>query len=236
MPPNGLWADSKHTSSSNLTRIAGMSFKTTGRQHQSTTTSRHIQLELDLLMPSPPVSLAKTSVKLESKPVYKAQEVGCFTKSCVWLGKFNPALSSWRTWETFYLTPTGRHSKKSSAKLPRQGLMLSGHVYQLQIWEPATKENEFGSLPTPRSCSAMAAAVDTPGNLENKRYPNLETVIGRLLPTPAATDWKGRSGEGHIQRHGYKRVSDALIPTGGGLYLNPSFVEEMMGFPIGWTA
>jgi hypothetical protein len=25
------------------------------------------------------------------------------------------------------------------------------------------------------------------------------------------------------------------IPTGTATYLNPSFVEEMMGFPIGWT-
>jgi hypothetical protein len=65
--------------------------------------------------------------------------------------------------------------------------------------------------------------------------PAINEIGGGLLPTPSATDWKGRSGSGHIKRHGYKRTSDALIPLGKAMHLNPSFVEEMMGFPIGWT-
>jgi hypothetical protein len=30
-------------------------------------------------------------------------------------------------------------------------------------------------------------------------------------------------------------LRDDSIPTGGATYLNPSFVEEMMGYPAGWT-
>jgi len=30
-------------------------------------------------------------------------------------------------------------------------------------------------------------------------------------------------------------LRDDSIPTGAATYLNPSFVEEMMGFPVGWT-
>ena len=42
-------------------------------------------------------------------------------------------------------------------------------------------------LPTPRTCSAMGASLDTEGNLEGNRCANLETVVGRmLLPTPRA--------------------------------------------------
>ena len=80
------------------------------------------------------------------------------------------------------------------------------------------------------------------------------------LPTPTAPDAKGRSGKGHVHRHGAKKLADVL-PTpnssnglrGGkqdGHYpwkwgvpgdpgysaLNPDFVEWMMGWPIGWTA
>jgi hypothetical protein len=79
------------------------------------------------------------------------------------------------------------------------------------------------------------------------------------FPPAAATDWKGRSGKGHIARHGNKRLSDAITyPTvtasdasggpgnqgraGGenlrtviGGQLNPEWVEWFMGFPIGWT-
>ena len=44
-------------------------------------------------------------------------------------------------------------------------------------------------LPTPRTCSAMGAALNTEANLEGNRNPNLETVIGRmLLPTPTAIE------------------------------------------------
>ena len=32
-----------------------------------------------------------------------------------------------------------------------------------------------------------------------------------------------------------KEVTDS-IPIGAPMYLNPFFVEEMMGYPVGWTA
>jgi hypothetical protein len=90
-------------------------------------------------------------------------------------------------------------------------------------------------LPTPRTCSAMASRLDTPGNLESERFPNLETVVAQQLLTPTATDWKGRTNWQAAGRNGPQRLPD-LIPTGAATYLNPSFVEEMMGFPVGWTA
>jgi hypothetical protein len=129
----------------------------------------------------------------------------------------------------------------------------------------------------------MAAPVNSRGNLEGERFPNLETVIGRMLSTPTAalgasggsncngirrpentasavktainapevylgqarkraqlltpcaSDWKGRTNREAAERHGPQRLPDCL-PTGAATYLNPSFVEEMMGFPVGWTA
>ena len=80
----------------------------------------------------------------------------------------------------------------------------------------------------------MAAPVNSRGNLEGERFPNLETVIGRQLLTPCASDWKGRTNWEAAERHGPQRLPDCL-PTGAATYLNPSFVEEMMGFPVGWT-
>ena len=41
-------------------------------------------------------------------------------------------------------------------------------------------------LPTPRSCSSMGASLDTEGMRSEKRFPNLEVVIAKLLPTPTA--------------------------------------------------
>ena len=55
------------------------------------------------------------------------------------------------------------------------------------------------------------------------------TVYG-LLPTPLASDCRGRWGP----------TSDSLLRNYlpkrfGGNYLNPSLLEAMMGFPIGWS-
>ena len=71
-------------------------------------------------------------------------------------------------------------------------------------------------------------------SIKNHPHRNLETVVSQL-PTPAATDYKGRSGQGFIDRHGKRRISDVLTQTGDNTYLNPQFVEEMMGYEIGWT-
>ena len=134
-------------------------------------------------------------------------------------------------------------------------------------------------LPTPRTCSAMAAPVNSRGNLEGERFLNLETVIGRMLPTPSAcvandgerpetwlarrervkltakngngmgmplsiaaqlltpraSDWKGQANWEAAGRHGPQQLPDCL-PTGAATYLSPFFVEEMMGYPVGWTA
>ena len=95
-------------------------------------------------------------------------------------------------------------------------------------------------LPTPRTCSAMAARLDTTGNLEGERFPNLETVVAReMLPTPTTNDSKNASlPPSQAERDGLAgaMLRDDSIPTGAATYLNPSFVEEMMGFPVGWTA
>jgi hypothetical protein len=125
----------------------------------------------------------------------------------------------------------------------------------------------------------MAAPVNSRGNIEGDRFPNLETVIGQMFPTPTAclandgertetwlarrervkakringngmgmplviaaqlltpcaNDWKGRTNWEAAERHGPHRLPDCF-PTGAATYLNPSFVEEMMGYPVGWTA
>lgn len=59
------------------------------------------------------------------------------------------------------------------------------------------------------------------------------TIAAQIL-TPCASDWKGRTNWEAAGRNGPLRLPDCL-PTGAATYLNPSFVEEMMGYPVGWT-
>ena len=57
----------------------------------------------------------------------------------------------------------------------------------------------------------------------------------KLMPTPSANDHKGSAKEGQRRR----QLTDpamGVIPRGGGGSLNPTWVEWLMGFPLGWTA
>ena len=58
--------------------------------------------------------------------------------------------------------------------------------------------------------------------------------IAVQLLNPCASDWKGRANWEAAEGHGPQQLPDCL-PTGAATYLNPSFVEEMMGFPVNWT-
>jgi len=250
---------------------------------------------LSSLLASP----VKTLALQENKLVTMESEVYCSMKLSAWLGSFDLSSSCLKMLEIYSLTKTGRRSKKPSFKLPKQGTMQNGQLFQQVMWEPVTAESEFGSLrtpttgmvnqdrsqdpsymsklitkgqtvtlaaqmkskemallPTPRNCSAMAASVNTQGNLEKPRFPNLETVVGKMLPTPTRSDyldptwnyppctgvsrgeklaWKMGAELGHNNGLNGEPGTNRSIPIGVPMYLSPSFVEEMMGYPIGWT-
>ena len=86
-------------------------------------------------------------------------------------------------------------------------------------------------LPTPRE----AAARDNTSNDRGKG--NLEDAIAKLLPTPAARDWKGSRSTEALEESGRNETNslpDAFAQTGKTSQLSPLFVTEMMGFPIDW--
>jgi hypothetical protein len=101
-------------------------------------------------------------------------------------------------------------------------------------------------LPTPNAGEAKQS-----GNVQNWQRRQLEhaatgqdlqiplAVAVKLLPTPTTNDSKNASlPPSQAERDGLAgaMLRDDSIPTGAATYLNPSFVEEMMGFPVGWTA
>lgn len=82
----------------------------------------------------------------------------------------------------------------------------------------------------------------------NRQFSILDTIIyhqikKRLLPTPLANDHKMNplTPSRHTGKHHRclnTAVGEIIIKngiTGNNFQLNPPFVEEMMGFPIGWT-
>jgi hypothetical protein len=78
--------------------------------------------------------------------------------------------------------------------------------------------------PTPK---ASAAGPDFAKVGRSNTGISLATAVA-MFPTPSATDHKGSSKPG--QRWG--QLTEA-VAVGG--QLNPTWVEWLMGFPLGWT-
>ena len=123
----------------------------------------------------------------------------------------------------------------------------------------ATEVIDQEMLPTPntmdhlpqRSPEALKKQMEGPrkgrtklANLREAVHPETQELFNTIkgLPTPCTRDYKD-SGENVNHQKGAKKgkLSGVLnhtysTQTGEGTYLNPHFVEEMMGYPIGWTA
>ena len=210
----------------------------------------------------------------DKKALEKVQDQDCSMKLSGYLGKFNLNLSSLKMLEIYSLTKKGLPSKKSSFKLPKQGMMLNGQLFQRKIWEPVIKEKEFGSLPTPSATEYKAGYKEV--FYENGSFFRINSKgvkwgvrladAVKILPTPTAMDHLPQRGfesmvkQTQVHRKGRTKLAnlrEAVNPeavelfnklqntngtieeinstqTGNDIYLNPHFVEEMMGYPIGW--
>ena len=122
--------------------------------------------------------------------------------------------------------------------------MRSGHVFRQQMWAPVTEGTGGGALPTPvaQTCQGGAKGLDGGSGARQMRaaagFPKAAGAPTRL-PTPTANDSKNASlppSQADRNSLAGAMLRNDSIPTGAATYLNPSFVEEMMGFPIEWTA
>jgi hypothetical protein len=156
---------------------------------------------------------------------------------------FDRDTSSWRTFR--YSGPAG--SLKSSKTSMRAGMTRSGTAYPLQPLAPRTAEIASGLLPTPAASNygmAKHALWPTPRASRNEnRQLNLTPsqiagTHGRSLAAEVnrveREQWATPTA--HPRTHTPRKVHHGrqLANEVGGL-LNPTWVEWLMGFPIGWT-
>lgn len=146
------------------------------------------------------------------------------------LANFDPGTSSWRTSQHCLLEGLTVFSET----WPRSGLMRSGTAYQLPPLAPLTKETEYGSLlPTP-TASEMGSNTTM-----RKRGQTLVSRV-KMWRTPTASDatkWNNQSMAERLLKGQSLRLCTQVSPEGGsGGRLNPTWVEWLMGFPLGWTA
>jgi len=246
MPPSELLAAMKRLRSWNVSLSARRFSANTGPTFLFTMTSQPSTQFQDQLTLFAVDSLAKTSAQPASRRgSRKVPAPVCSTNSCESFAWWDRNTSSWRTSQRSLLTEWTLFSER----WPKQGLMRSGHVFRRVLWEPVTKGIGGGALPTP-----------TAGDSKNRGYfyqrkngvvtgwnPSLCGAVGAAkvpttLPTPTTRDYKDSGPNVNYQKAAEKsRLPGAVVvqcsaQNGGGTYLNPFFVEEMMGYPTGWTA
>lgn len=140
---------------------------------------------------------------------------------------------------SFAAATRASHSASQEKDAEKPILDISGRRC-IDSYEKSGRDGSFA-----RTLMAMLNAASTPYCLTWKRRatpagrslfqlaPSGRLIGGTaygLLPTPLASDWKGRWGRTHDNL-----LKNYLPRRFGGSYPHPSLVEAMMGFPSSWT-
>jgi hypothetical protein len=201
---------------------------------------------------------ARTSVLPAAETVSTASVAASGVKWRGSFAKWNPSSSTWRTPQCSLL----EDSTEFSETWPRWGSMRNGECYQRPMLAPRTSAKEPGFLPTPvavdtgsffnRSASSGAALRPTLGAMAKYDLWPTPTVKGNYnrkglsaqsgdglatavqkWATPCARDFR-HPGRSRMERTGSK--AGECLPQQVSGPLNPTWVEWLMGWPIGWTA
>jgi hypothetical protein len=157
---------------------------------------------------------AKISPSPERARALRASAAGYGRSTPELLARYDRATSSWRTSQ---LCLDGDLSEFSET-WPRSGLMRSGTAYLLPPLVRLTDETGSGLWPTPAAVSYGTNQGGGMGRVGPIR-PSLETMARQNL-WPTADRYSG------LQSYGQNAILGSL---------NPTWVEWLMGFPLGWT-
>ena len=151
-----------------------------------------------------------------------------------WLANYDRDSSSWRTSQHCLVEGLTRFSEI----WPRSGMTRSGTAFQLRTLAHLTDATEYGLWPTPTANGSNACSLEAGLKEAERLHPKgrwtlwtqvaAEAAHGsRMWPTPDASPHKYRLS-------GNSQQSKSLNAIHGGK-LNPTWVEWLMGFPLGWT-
>jgi hypothetical protein len=147
------------------------------------------------------------------------------------LARYDLATSSWKTPQSSLL---GDYTEFSET-WPRWGLMQDGVSYQRQTLVRPIKETESGLWRTPQAQEGMRGvykskeAMDAHLDRGHQLSLSNQVVHRHLWPTPTAHNAKKTNAPSEALRN-----EPTLASRVGGT-LNPTWVEWLMGWPLGWT-
>jgi hypothetical protein len=152
--------------------------------------------------------------------------------------KYNQNMSSLKTAQPCVLEDLSEFSKT----LPRSGMMQGGLYWEQLMLERLTKEIGCGLWPTP-TASAMPCegtqrimrkkwlagelSLEEASAIAGRDVRKAQGKVPEMWPTPTVC--------GNYNRKGASATSGDGLATVVGGKLNPTWVEWLMGWPLGWT-
>ena len=167
-----------------------------------------------------------------------------------WLAKYDPDSCSWKTAQCSLLG----EEPESLATLPRWGMTVDGLLWERPTLEPIISEKGCGLSPngvdsfhTPNTTGLDGGSNSRKAikrRMENWPTPtshmaketNAPSEHTRNTPTlTAQVNWATPTVCGNYNRKGVSKTSGDGLATQVGGKLNPTWVEWLMGWPLGWT-
>lgn len=172
---------------------------------------------------------ARTSALPEKAQVLTEGAAGFGGKWRGWLAKYDPATSLWKTAQCSLIEDL----TECLQILPRSGMTRDGLLWELPMLERRTNEIGYGFWPTPTVCGNYNRK-----GLSKTSGDGLATAV-KKCPTPQASDNRDRGSLNspailRRQEKGKQLMLSQVVSEESGA-LNPTWVEWLMGWPIGHT-
>lgn len=156
-------------------------------------------------------------------------------KSLVFGGNVSESLASYdhesSCWKTSQLS-LFEEDEKWLGRLPKSGMTRNGKLYQLGCSVRLISAND----------GSQSVMLPTPTAKANQTAPTMRKHWKGILPTPTVNDSKNNPStpsqwnrDNSLNVEAAKAIGYTKETIGEKMYLNPQFVEWMMGFPTGWT-
>ena len=165
---------------------------------------------------------AKTSALPARAPASTESDPACGRTWHGSLAKFDRDTSSWKTVQRSLLGD----SDECLVTWPRSGMTADGLCWELPMSGRRIKEIGSGLWPTPTVCGNYNKA-----GRSAKSGDGLATAV-KMWATPVRRDYR-HPGRSRLERTG--GTQGECLPQQVGGALNPTWVEWLMGWPLGWT-
>ena len=175
---------------------------------------------------------AKTSPLPEKEMDLKENDPECGNTWRGWLAKYDHSTSLWRTPQCSLL----EEELESLETLPKWGMTVNGLLWERPTLMPHTNETECGfsgNWPTPVHSEARQGLQIRREGKKGSQV-SLSTAV-LTWPTPRTKGMCGGSGSWDLLNKNTTVEEARLMGAGNGGQLNPTWVEWLMGWPLGWT-